>query len=67
MILVNTLPVYRTEPARNAIHIVEWKTYKDPISNKVYQTSREYDIMLYTKNGIEKQYTNGKNTVDIMV
>jgi hypothetical protein len=66
MILTQVNPVYSTNPAQNAIQVIEWRTYKDPDTNKVYTESRNYTITLYNNTGVETTYTN-KSNIDIMV
>lgn len=66
MILTQVNPVYSTLPAQNAIQVIEWRSYKDPDTNKVYTESRQYTITLYSNTGAETTHTN-KSNIDIMI
>jgi len=62
----STTTIQRIEPATNSIRIIEWKTYKDNATGRLYTNSIEYSIRLYGKDGTEREYAR-KSTVDMMV
>ena len=64
MILQSVVPIYTTEHANNQIRVVEWRTYVDEQSHKVYRESREYVIHLYDKQGNYREYSN-KSNIDV--
>ena len=66
MILETVSPVYSTRPAQNTIHVVEWRQYRDPDTNRTYTRSVEYNITLYNSAGVETQHSN-KSAIDMMV
>jgi hypothetical protein len=66
MLLTSVSPVYSIMPAQNTIHVVEWRQYRDPDTNKTYTQSVEYNITLYNSAGVETQHSN-KSVIDVMV
>lgn len=64
MILQSIVPIIRLDPADNVVRVIEWRNYKDEVTGKIKQESREYTITLYTRTGEEKEHSN-RRTVDV--